>query len=218
MKPPLAFKKTFPYSSASHLPLQTYHNFKWRCPCTSIPRPKTNMAILGTSPFRKNGDTGSSNSIFGDLPFKSYQVFFGGVQTKFHWDPLHQHYVSTLMKTLATGLGPDGRCNCHPAWWSCNPPSRSWTDENGTRMKIRHDANRPKKNGKMAALHRQKWEKHENSIQHIQNLEILQLNEMYIGMDSYLYQMESETTLTPRAQLMTQTSPSWNKETAFWWT
>ena len=67
-------------------------------------------------------------------------------------------------------------------------------------MKIRHDANRPKKNGKMAALHRQKWEKPENSIQHVQNLEILQLNEMYIGMDSYLYQMESETTLTPRAR------------------
>ena len=97
----------------------------------------------------------SSNSIFGHLPFKSYD-FFGDFQrfnhqgfwTEFHWDPLHQHYVSTLMKTLATGLGPDGRCNCHPAWWSCNPPSRSWTDENGTRMKIRHDANRPKKMGK----------------------------------------------------------------------
>lgn len=48
-------KKTFPYSSASHLPLQTYHNFKWRCPPgTSSPPPKTDMAIAGTSPFRKN--------------------------------------------------------------------------------------------------------------------------------------------------------------------
>ena len=70
-------QKNFPLflsfsSSTTNLP-------QLRCPPrTSYPRPKTNMAILGTSPFRKNGDI-SSNSIFGDLPYKSYQVFFGGV-------------------------------------------------------------------------------------------------------------------------------------------